>query len=72
MGVFDSHEYTIDCPNKGCSGKVEGTIGTFRKSPTVRCPKCKSDFKVDAAELEKSLKSVDKSLKDFQNKLRKL
>lgn len=72
MSVFDSHDFVFECPKDGCSGKVNATLGKLRRSPTVRCPKCQSEIKIDARELDDGMRSVQRRLDDLARKLNRV
>jgi uncharacterized Zn finger protein (UPF0148 family) len=61
----------MPCQKPGCAGKVKETIGRLRTSPTVRCPTCKTEFKVNAADLDRDLRSVQKRIDDLGRQLTK-
>ena len=71
MGVFDSHEIDVECPNKDCKGKFKAKIGKLRTSRTIQCPKCKGSIDLKDVNFKSALHSAEKGLSDLQKKLNK-
>ena len=49
---------TVNIPCPGCGEKTEQTIATLQLSPRLRCPNCRTLFKVDFRKLAEKLKQA--------------
>lgn len=62
QGLFDDQKIDVPCPE--CGRKTLARIGKLKRSPTLRCP-AGHDFDVDAKQLLRDLKEVDKAVSDL-------
>ena len=64
--MFDkSVKLDIACP--GCGYVTKMSISEVERNPTYICAGCKKEVTVDASELTKGLKDVEKQIKDTFN-----
>ncbi len=62
QGLFDDQKIDVPCPE--CGLKTKARIGKLKRSPTLRC-RAGHDFDVDAKQLLRDLKEVDKAVADL-------
>ena len=72
MEFLNTHVVEINCRKKGCTGKLEATLGYLRKSPTATCPRCGSKIEIEGKEIDKGLRDIQRSLQRFHGKLKKM
>ncbi|UEP31270.1 MULTISPECIES: hypothetical protein [unclassified Burkholderia] len=67
---FDSHRVDVSCPK--CNKKVSETLGRLKRDPTLTCPSCKSDIRIDASQFRETERALNKQIEDLKKSLGKL
>lgn len=67
---LDSQPIDITCPS--CGKKFGEKIGRVKHSPTLDCPGCRRQIKLEAHELRRSIDAIQKSLDKLGRSLGKL
>jgi hypothetical protein len=68
-GLLDKAPLELACSS--CGRKVRTTIGAARRNPRLACPSG-HEIVVDASQLDRELRKVDRSLADFEKSLKRL
>lgn len=68
--MFDTASIDIPCP--GCGHETSQKVAWLKTHDEFTCAGCGSTVRVDAKQFRTGLKTVEKSLADFQRQLRKL
>ncbi|PRG29270.1 hypothetical protein C6T62_24285 [Burkholderia multivorans] len=67
---FDSHRVDVSCPK--CSKKISETLGRLKRDPTLTCPVCKSDIRIEASQFRDAERAIKKELDSIRKSLGKL
>ncbi|GGZ83171.1 hypothetical protein GCM10007161_13290 [Ignatzschineria indica] len=68
--MLNLNDMPIEIPCPDCSHKISETIGNLKKNPTLECPVCGFQFKVNADELKESIKSAEMMLNQLRGSLK--
>jgi len=68
---LDIDSQAMEVPCQACGKKLSQTLGRLKKSPDLTCS-CGAVTHIDAADLNKSIAKVEKSLSDFARNLGKM
>lgn len=67
---LDGQSIELSCPH--CQRKLSQTIGKIKTNPTLRCPACGQDFRVNASQFKAQFAKVEKALADLTRKFGRL
>jgi endogenous inhibitor of DNA gyrase (YacG/DUF329 family) len=70
MSDLDQAKLDLPCPN--CKRKLTQTIGRLKNNPTIRCPGCQTDIKIEASQLRAAIARIDASLKKLGDSFKRL
>lgn len=57
---LNSAQIPIECPQ--CQHQTQQTIGRLRRNPQITCPRCSSAFRIDATDLDKKIRSIEREI----------
>ncbi len=70
MSILDSQTIKIPCPH--CRRQRSETVAKLRLNPNLTCQSCGANFKIDATDLSRAAKEIDKQLADMKRSLGRL
>ena len=65
--VFDKGKLRIECPE--CTKSFTETIGKLKTSPKIKCRYCGITISIDAKDLVRDLRTVDKEFKGLEKSI---
>lgn len=64
----DDVDIPIPCTN--CNKKITKKVKELNRNPNIKCPSCGQEITINMKDFNKSIKEVEKSIKDFGSKLK--
>lgn len=68
--MLNLNDVSVEIPCSDCSHKIPETIGNLKKSPTLECPVCRFQFKVNADEFKETIEAAESTLNQFRVSLK--